>query len=93
MPKKSGAHFPLNFEKTAQGKTLYRYEDAGSVAGSLSNQLVFRLQKYKLSNRIFRANFVKFHFELAIFPNFSGILSQNLEKVLKIRLKSFAANE
>jgi hypothetical protein len=63
------------------------------VAGSLSNQLVFRLQEYKLSNRIFRANFVKFHFELAIYLNLCGILSHNLEKVLEIRLKSFAANE
>ena len=84
-----GRDFPPNSGKTAQGKTLWRYEDAGSVAGSVSHQIVFRLHEYKLSNLIFRANFVKFYFELAIFPTFSGILSQNL----KVRLKSFAADE
>ena len=48
------------------------------MAGSASHQLVFRLLKDRLSNLIFRANFVKLHFELAIFPIFSGIFPKTL---------------
>ena len=45
-------------------------------------------------NQLFISNvYLVLHNCKSVTQNFSGNSSQNLEKVLKIRLKSFAANE